>query len=114
AGVVIGAMRTFRVDLPTPDAIAQHPDARVTVGVELEANYTTGAPGAQRTSFVVEHWTLSRRHDARTKPPSASRTFPCPNCGAPWQGADTPGGQQCAYCGEIVDNGRFDWVVERV
>ena len=113
-GVVIGAMRTFRVDLPTPEAIAQDPEARVHVGIELEANYTTGAPGSQRTSFVVEHWTLSRRHDARTRPPSASRTFPCPNCGAPWQGADTSGGQKCAYCGEIVDNGRFDWLVERV
>jgi len=109
-GVVIGAMRTFRVDLPTPDAIAANPEARVYVGIELEANYST----PKQTSFVVEQWTLARRHDARTKPPTAARTFPCPNCGAPWQGADTGGGQTCSYCGEIVDNGRFDWLVERV
>jgi hypothetical protein len=117
SGIVIGAMRTFRVDLPTMEAVAANPEARVTVGVELEANYTTGkpgAPGGQKTSFVVEQWTLSRKHDARTKPPAAARTFPCPNCGAPWQGADSGGGQKCAYCGEVVDNGRFDWVVERV
>lgn len=113
-GVVIGAMRVFRVDLPTAEAIAANPDARVIVGVELEANYTTGAKGHQTTSFVVETWQLGRRHDARTKPPTAARTFPCPNCGAPWQGADAGGGQACAYCGQIVDNGRFDWVVERI
>src|SRR5688572_17703575 len=73
-GVIIGAMRTFRVDIPTPDAIAANAEARVTVGIELEANYTSGKPGAQKTSFVVEQWTLSRKHDARTKPPAASRT----------------------------------------
>ena len=105
--VVIGAMRTFRVDVPAPDA-AGAPDARVTVGIELEANYTAAG---RHTYFVVETWLLARRADARTKPPAASRTFPCPNCGAPWQGTDAPEGQRCAYCGEVVDNGRFDWQV---
>ncbi|MBE7447696.1 MAG: TIM44-like domain-containing protein [Kofleriaceae bacterium] len=113
-GVVIGALRVFRVDIPTAEAIADDPEARVRVGVELETNYTVGAPGAQKTYYAVETWTLSRRHDVKTRPPTAARTFPCPNCGAPWQGADSGTGQACAYCGEVVDNGRFDWLVERV
>jgi hypothetical protein len=103
-GIVIGAMRTFRVDL------APSPEADTTIGIELETNYSTGG----HTYFAVETWTLVRRGDARTKPPSASRTFPCPNCGAPWQGVDAPGGQACSYCGEIVDNGRFDWQVRSI
>ena len=37
--------------------------------------------------------------------------MPCPNCGAPWQAKDTMGTQQCGSCGEVVDNGRFDWQV---
>lgn len=113
-GVVIGAMRVHRVALPDDEARRTDADARIRVEVELEANYTTGAPGQQRTWFVVENWVLGRSQSARTRPPTAARTFPCPNCGAPWQGADTPGGQACAYCGQVVDNGRFDWLVEEV
>ena len=113
-GVVIGAMRATRVTVPNADVIAANPLARVRISLELETNYTTGVPGKQQTSFIVERWVLGRQHDARTKAPSPSRTFPCPNCGAPWQGADAPGTQKCSYCGEIVDNGRFDWQVENV
>lgn len=108
-GVVIGAMRTFRVDLPDTN----DPEARVVVGIELEANYTETGTSAGKTAFVVETWTLARRHDVRTRPP-ADRSFPCPNCGAPWQSADAGGSQKCAYCGEIVDNGRFAWMVDRI
>ncbi len=106
--VVIGAMRTFRVDLPPPEAITADPDVPATVAIELEANYTTGAPSERTTWYVVENWTLARHHAARTRPPK-DRNFPCPNCGAPWQGADSGSTQRCQYCGEVVDNGRFDW-----
>ena len=37
----------------------------------------------------------------------------CPNCGAPWQAAAT-GTQVCANCNQVVDNGRFDWVVDQI
>ena len=50
---------------------------------------------------------------AHSKPPGASQTFPCPNCGAPWQAAAT-GTQVCATCNQVVDNGRFDWVVDQI
>jgi hypothetical protein len=105
--VVVGAMRIFRLDLPEPfvDEALQ----RVRIGIEFEANVTTRS----HTYFSVESWLFGRAASARTKPPDPARRFPCPNCGAPWE-AKATGTQQCSYCNEIVDNGRFDWVVENI
>lgn len=113
-GVVIGAMRTFRVDVPDADAIEDGTETKARIGLDFEANYSVGPPGQQRKLFAVESWLLSRAVTARTKPPMPARTFPCPNCGAPWQDADASRTQKCSYCGEIVDNGRFDWQVEQI
>ncbi|MDB4959027.1 MAG: putative rane protein [Myxococcales bacterium] len=107
--VVIGAMRTFRVDVPERETDAQGKPTRVRIGVEFEANVAT----ADHTYYSVESWLFGREATRHSKPPGAARTFPCPNCGAPWQASAT-GTQQCASCGQIVDNGRFDWVVEQV
>ncbi|MBA2541861.1 MAG: TIM44-like domain-containing protein [Deltaproteobacteria bacterium] len=104
--VVVGAMRVTHVDLP--GVLAEGATGRVNVNVELEANVTT----ADKTYYSVELWRFSRDGTRTTKPP-ASKNFPCPNCGAPWQSAQT-GTQVCASCGETVDNGRFDWVVEKI
>lgn len=105
--VVVGALRTFRVEVPPPTGTPE--PTRVRIGVEYEANVTT----AQHTYYTVERWVFGRDANVRSKPPGATKTFPCPNCGAPWRSLDT-GTQKCASCGEIVDNGRFDWVVEDI
>lgn len=97
--VVIGAMRTYRVDIGD----------RVRVGIEFEANVSTWAG----TFYSVENWLFGRDPERRSKPPGATKGFPCPNCGAPWQTASA-GTQVCASCGEVVDNGRFDWVVDQI
>jgi len=96
--VVVGALRLTRVD-----AFEQ---GRVCISVEYEANVAT----AQHTYYSVESWLFARDANVKSKPPGAARTFPCPNCGAPWASSAT-GTQQCASCGQVVDNGRFDWVV---
>lgn len=98
--VVVGALRTVRIDLAAE---------RTRIAVELELNVTT----AQHTYYSVETWVFGRVAGRESKPPGATRGFPCPNCGAPWQASQT-GTQQCASCGEIVDNGRFDWLVEQI
>jgi len=102
--VVVGALRVIRVDLPP-----ESKDGRVRVGVEFEANVAT----AEHTYYSVETWLFSRDASRHSKPPGATRTFPCPNCGAPWQAA-AMGTQVCANCGQTVDNGRFDWIVEDI
>jgi uncharacterized Zn finger protein (UPF0148 family) len=116
AQVVVGALRPFRVDLPDAaggkpgaqsDAAAASP--RVRIGIEFEANIAT----AEHTYYTVETWLFGRDASVHSKPPGAARTFPCPNCGAPWQASRT-GTQVCASCGQAVDNGRFDWVVEQI
>ncbi len=98
--VVVGAMRITEIDM-------QGERAKITV--EFEANVST----KEHTYYSVETWRFSRDAWLKSKPPAASRSFPCPNCGAPWQGTNT-GTQTCASCGEVVDNGRFDWIVDLI
>ncbi|MCE9576280.1 MAG: TIM44-like domain-containing protein, partial [Deltaproteobacteria bacterium] len=105
--VIVGAQRIARVE---PEGNAQQ-----RIVVEYEANYTTlTKAGEARTWYTVEQWTFARAAGARSKPPRAGRDFPCPNCGAPWQSVDAGGAQVCAYCNEVVDNGRFDWTVDAI
>ena len=110
ASVVVGAMRTSRVDIPTANADGSR---RVRISMQFEANVTAGPPGHEFTYYSVETWLFGRDASARTKPPGASHGFPCPNCGAPWQ-ADNTGTQVCAFCRQAVDNGRFDWMVDEI
>jgi predicted lipid-binding transport protein (Tim44 family) len=107
--VVVGAMRTHRIEVPDPPADAEGHPRRVRIALEYEANVAM----AERTTYSVETWLFARDATVTSKPPGATRTFPCPNCGAPWQAAQT-GTQVCASCGQAVDNGRFDWVVEQI
>lgn len=107
--VVVGAMRVFRVEVPQSPVDPQGRATRVRIGVEYEANVSTD----QHTYYTVETWLFGRDATRLSKPPGASKEFPCPNCGAPWQ-ASASGTQQCGSCGEIVDNGRFDWIVEQI
>lgn len=102
--VIVGALRIVQIDVPQT---AQ--GARVRIAVQFEANVLTAA----HTYYSVETWVFGRDATRTSKPPGAARTFPCPNCGAPWQSSDTHT-QQCASCDQIVDNGRFDWVVEDI
>ncbi len=113
SGVVIGQLLVQRVSVPDSAAGSGDFDAYVKIGVQFEANYSVG-PGAGGRRFVVEEWLLRRAAGARTKPPAPDRRFPCPNCGAPWRTEQAAGGQTCAFCGAVVDNGRFDWQVERI
>lgn len=107
--VVIGSMRTYRVEVPPSPVDVNGAPNRVRVGIQFEANVST----AKATQYTVERWDLARDATRLSKPPGASKGFPCPNCGAPWQ-ASASGTQQCASCGQVVDNGRFDWVVEDI
>jgi hypothetical protein len=107
--VIVGAMRVTRVDVPDEKAdVDNHPN-RVRIAIQYEANVMT----AQHTHYSVETWLFGRDATRASKPPGATKGFPCPNCGAPWQASAT-GTQKCASCGQIVDNGRFDWAVEQV
>jgi predicted lipid-binding transport protein (Tim44 family) len=106
--VVVGAMRVVSVTLPPPPP---RPGQFIDVVLELEANLTVERGGTAATRYVLQRWTLSRAADVRTRPWSATRTFACPSCGAPFQAtADA----RCASCGQVVDNGRFDWLVQRI
>ena len=101
--VVVGSLRVENVKVPSPVA----DDSFVQIVVSYEANVAT----AEHTYYSVESWWFKRAANRHSKPPSAAHTFPCPNCGAPWKAA-AMGTQVCSNCGQTVDNGRFDWVVD--
>jgi len=95
--VVVGAMRIARVDVPE----AQQ---QVTVTVVYESNVQV----SQQTIFMRERWTLARDKDARTRPPEQTERLGCPSCGAPFESSDSA---RCSYCNQVVNNGRFAWLV---
>jgi DNA-directed RNA polymerase subunit RPC12/RpoP len=128
-GVVLGAMRVVDLSLPqappspAPSAVVPPPPpgapstptrAQVTVVLEFESNMTLGMAGAEQTQYSRERWRLVRDAAARSKPPELVKTFHCPNCGAPFEASDQPGGDRCSYCGQVVSGGRFDWSVEEI
>jgi predicted lipid-binding transport protein (Tim44 family) len=62
------------------------------------------------STFAVERWTFERAIGRKTTPPPVgARTWPCPNCGAPW----STGGDDnvCAHCGTAITAGKLDWAV---
>lgn len=108
--VIVGAMRVDAVhrERPVPWPPGQHSGQDMfRVTVTFEANLAFTAPRAM-TLFVRERWILSRAPGVKTRPWRGTRTFDCPNCAAVFEPGE---GNRCSYCGEIVDNGAFDWVV---
>jgi predicted lipid-binding transport protein (Tim44 family) len=99
--VVIGALRYL-------DVQGFGPTTPIQVTVEIEANYTEIARGAEHPFYVVERWTLERAPGARSRPPEKASIIGCPNCGAPLSELR---GNQCRYCQQTVDTGQFDWMV---
>jgi predicted lipid-binding transport protein (Tim44 family) len=104
--VVVGALRIAGVSVPVAGAAAGE---AVRIELGYEANLTFSAAGADaRTLYTRERWTLTRAPDARSKPPGSYERLGCPNCGAPFRASDN---RRCAYCGEVVSDGRFNWML---
>jgi predicted lipid-binding transport protein (Tim44 family)/ribosomal protein L32 len=106
-GVVIGSMSYER-------ARRRHDQGKqwIDVKVRFESNYTeTDAQGKQQTYYAIEHWLVSRRRDAKSKPPARARVIGCPNCGGPQEKIQ---GNVCSYCGQTIVAGEFDWAVWRI
>jgi hypothetical protein len=97
SAVVVGALRVTGV---------QADSAGTRVNLEFESNLIFGR-GA-RGRYEREQWMLARGAGVQSRPSTGARTFPCPNCGAPFESTDS---QRCKYCHEVVSNGRFDWSV---
>lgn len=95
--VVIGTLRIERCSVMPPQ--------REHISVRIEATHI----GASDPIFAVEHWLFSRQYGAQSRPPERTRTWPCPNCGAPWQPSPS---RNCASCGQAVEVGKFDWCVD--
>ena len=103
--VVVGAMHLLGA------RANQSSGARVyEVRFGIESNVTTvAADGTRPTAeYLKEVWILSRSDKARTRPWKGARTFGCPACGAP---GTQVGDGRCGACGQVMENGRFDWQV---
>jgi hypothetical protein len=96
--IVIGTLRIERISvMPQSEQLS----------VRIEATHI----GAGEPTFAIEHWLFVRQFGAQSKPPERTRTWPCPNCGAPWQPSPS---RNCANCGQAVEVGKFDWCVVKI
>ena len=84
--VVVGAMRAFRVDVPTSPVDAQGRPNRVRIGDRVRGERH------DRRGDVLHGRDLAvrpRRDRAQRSHRARRKGFPCPNCGAPWQASAT-------------------------
>lgn len=100
--VIVGALRIADV---------RRGEAEHSVVIEIELSYTETRAEGLVPVYATERWTLWRAHGVRTKPPLAVRVLRCPSCGA---SLDQLIGATCGYCRQVVDDGRFDWVVQDI
>jgi hypothetical protein len=105
--VVVGALRIDRLELNVP---AENGQVSTELSVDYLANLTLGAAGNAQTLYQHEVWVLSRDSTVLSKSPEQTERLGCPNCGAPF---DTSDGRRCAYCDQVVVDGRFAWQVVR-
>lgn len=100
--VIIGAMRY--VDAGGLDAAS----SEVRLDVELESNVSIFDGNAETSLYVVERWTLARKHTARSRKPARARVLDCPGCGAPLTAVIAG---TCTHCKRVVATGELDWIV---
>jgi len=83
----------------------------ITISVVYTGNiHVDSAEGREDyTAYVVERWEFTRHREARTRPPKAIRQLGCPSCGAAFVRGDQ---RRCAYCDEVVEDGRLEWRAE--
>jgi predicted lipid-binding transport protein (Tim44 family) len=99
--VVIGNLRIVHSDIEPATGFSRFI-------VVIEANLAR----RDGTANAVERWTFMRAPNVTSKEPQATRTFPCPNCGAPWSAGGEP--NRCAHCNTKVEIGAFDWTVSNI
>ncbi|HEX6244201.1 MAG TPA: TIM44-like domain-containing protein, partial [Polyangiales bacterium] len=101
---LVGVLRIEQIVMPPPGA----PEDSRQVRVQLcyEANIRQRQGERMRALYLRERWTLSRGADVRTKPPGSYERLGCPNCAAPFESTDH---RRCAFCHQVVGDGRFNW-----
>ena len=113
----LAAARAESRSRPSWSASMRYDDVQVNangarVVIEFEANFTETPSGAPpQSSWLRESWVLTRKAEAKSRPPDRVRVFSCPNCGGP---LDRVVGSTCGYCQAVVDTGAFDWVVSNI
>ncbi|WP_437191216.1 TIM44-like domain-containing protein [Planctomicrobium sp. SH527] len=62
-------------------------------------------------AIVSQLYTLERKKGTLTNPAGTFSSAGCPQCGAP---LEIDGSGSCKYCGTVVTDGSFDWVLKSV
>ncbi len=105
SGVVVAALRIVNHQVLPP---REGREAFNQLAVVYESNITLGTAPQERTYYRRERWVFERAASARTQPPEQTEKLGCPNCGAPFTASDD---RRCAYCHQVVTDGRFAWQV---
>jgi predicted lipid-binding transport protein (Tim44 family) len=102
--VVIGSMSIVRA------FEGEYVDYKTT---RIMVRYESNLANRSGSTFAVERWTFERAIDRKTTPPPVgARTWPCPNCGAPWSQGDSD--NVCAHCGTAITPGKLAWAVTEI
>jgi hypothetical protein len=100
AQIVIGSLKVNRKQT------LEGPPRTTVLFVRIEATLHLARP-----LQIIEEWAFAREEGTVSKPPTRNRTWPCPNCGAPWTANAT---RTCGNCQQPMGMGRFDWVVSGI
>lgn len=84
-------------------------DRKVSITVEIDANYSIKSGNKDLSYFALEKWTFVRNRGVVSKEPEAMQKLSCPNCGGP-NGFNDAGA--CEYCGTFIKKGEMQWFVE--
>lgn len=87
-------------------------DENLQLRVAYDANLTElDVRNQQRTRWLREIWTLSRKRGVKSKPPAVVQAAGCPSCGAPIRDFLE---NMCRSCGVAMTPGEFDWALAHV
>ena len=60
---------------------------------------------------MTYEWTMIRKKGMTSQKAGEKTTMNCPNCGA---ALDVNHSAECEYCGSIITNGDYDWVLSSI
>jgi len=98
-GLVIGSINA---------ALAPSGEGVQRVSVGLSASFSQARDTGAVALYSEERWIFERPEGVPSRAPDRARHFACPSCGGALEGLS---GGVCAFCGEQVATGRFDWRV---
>ena len=100
--VIVGAIRLQEINVGSKLS---------SIAVRLETNLRRTRGATKEDLYQVEIWTFEREAGVLSKGPDELLKLACPSCGSP---GELRSDGTCPYCGNVVNSGKFNWVVSSI